>query len=215
MTSKFTLALLATSIGLLLPLTALADTAPTAGTTSAADSPSTARKATLEIDPGTVSFKPDSDNIVFASQNVQDLTKPGKFDITATESANLILDNYLGSGNGWKISAEMTPFTAKNSKHVLTGDLWITPRENGVSDEAQTSMTKETSFDLPFTATGGQSAVFYTAKPDSGMGEVTFPINYKLDLHQAKYAGHYSATLTYTFAETADSAVGATPTTAQ
>lgn len=152
---------------------------------------------------------------MFASQNVQDLTRSGKSDITATKSANLILDNYLGSGNGWKISAEMTPFTAKNSKHVLTGDLWINPREKGVSDEAHTSMTPEGSFDLPFTATGGQSTVFYTAKPDSGMGEVTFPIDYKLDLHQAKYAGHYSATLTYTFAETADSAVGATPTTAQ
>lgn len=215
MTSKFTLALLVTSIGLLLPLTALADTTPqTVGTgaTNVADPTSTKRTATLEIDPGTVSFVSGTNNVIaFNQQNVSDLTNKDTKKVLSSKHDSLILDNYLGTGTPWTLSAQLSQFTDK--KHFLTGTMALTV--NSPADDAGTKMTDKATKNLDFNQNGSSKVPLYQAAQDTGMGQVTLPIDYQLTLNQAKYAGTYSATLTYTFAETADSAVGATPTTAQ
>lgn len=214
MTSKFTLSLLATSIGLLLPLTALADTTTqTVGTgaTNVADPTSTKRTATLEIDPGTVSFVSGMNTtITFDKQNVRNLTATNT-NKTLSSQDSLILDNYLGTGTPWTLSAQLSQFTDK--KHFLTGTMALTVEKP--KDDAGTTMTGPTTQNLNFSQDGSSKVPLYQAAQDTGMGQVTLPIDYQLTLNQAKYAGHYSATLTYTFAETADSAVGATPTAAR
>lgn len=216
MTSKFTLALLATSIGLLLPLTALADTTPqTVGTgaTNVADPTSTKRTATLEIDPGTVSFVSGTNNVIaFNQQNVSDLTNKDTKKVLSSKHDSLILDNYLGTGTPWTLSAQLSQFTDK--KHFLTGTMALTV--NNPKDDAETTMKDDgTPKNLDFNQDGSSKVPLYQSPRDTGMGQVTLPIDYQLTLNQAKYAGTYSATLTYTFAETADSAVGTTPVTAQ
>ena len=214
MTAKFTLSLLATSIGLLLPLTALADTTTqTVGTgaTNVTDPTSTKRTATLEIDPGTVSFVSGTNNVIaFNQQNVSDLTNKDTKKVLSSKHDSLILDNYLGTGTPWTLSAQLSQFTDK--KHFLTGTMALTVKP---TDDAGTTMTGGTTQNLSFGQDGSSKVPLYQAAKDTGMGQVTLPIDYQLTLNQAKYAGTYSATLTYTFAETADSAVGATPATAQ
>ncbi|KRL49254.1 hypothetical protein FD37_GL000851 [Levilactobacillus spicheri DSM 15429] len=119
-----------------------------------------------------------------------------------------MIDNYLGTGDQWSVYAKLSSFTDGTKQHTMFGTMTISPNTNGQKDESGIDLNSGKTVQLNFGEKESDDIPIYSATADHGMGKVTLPINYQLNVTQAKYKGTYTAKLTYTFTKTPTTAVG-------
>lgn len=129
-------------------------------------------------------------------------------DQTASATFDIDLKDLTGTGNGWRVTIEATPFTNAAESDILDADAaYINAMAYGCDDPdgagpltqtctAPTSSVDYLSAPLFLNAPG----TLFNAAADTGMGDFTLTPTFKLDLPANAYDGSYESTLTLTVA---------------
>lgn len=120
-------------------------------------------------------------------------------DQTQTDTIDIDVQDFTGSGDGWKLQITSTSFT-DGSNTLPNSSLSIT----GVNAACDTgSCTNPTNgigypFTVPADATAPAAASFFNAAANTGMGDFTVTPTFQLSIPATTYAGTYQSTVTLT-----------------
>lgn len=182
-----------------------------ADTTQNTASQTAERQATVDVQPGDLKFQTDNGKAIapsfnFGKTQVSNQTQTG---LAADSSAGLLeISNMLG-GSPWQINVKLDNFTGKNEHKITGAELNLTPKITKADFNQELISTPN-----PIKVTSGAAAVkLLSAGKDKNMGDVKASLdNATLDLPNATYSDHYTATLTYTLMATPQTAETQTTT---
>jgi hypothetical protein len=174
---RLAVALAATSVAVLLPVTALGAT------------------GTATISAGSLGFVSTPPNVTFsATLNGLDQT------VNATQA--LDVGDATGSGTGWNLTATSTTFTTGGgTPHLLsTSATTVTGAPTDVCDASATCTLATNSVTYPYTLPAGASAPtatkMFNAAANTGLGNQTITPTWRLSVPANTFAGTYTSTWT-------------------
>lgn len=155
--------------------------------------PAAATTGTATVTAGALGFVSTPPNVSFSA------TLNGA-DQTASSSQAIDVGDATGSGAGWNITATSTTFTA--GTHTLSTSATTVPA-SGITDacDASASCVPATdSISLPYTlpaaGTAPTATKLYNAAANTGMGNQTSTVSWRLALPASTFAGTYTSTWT-------------------
>jgi hypothetical protein len=123
---------------------------------------------------------------------------------TATTSSTVVVDDSTGTGDGWQVTAEASPFTATNSSGTtttLSGESLSVAQPTAACASGTTCTLPDNTVSYPVTLPIGSNVnvtpiVIASAAVDTGMGEVDLPFTWSLAVPADALAGSYTSTIT-------------------
>jgi hypothetical protein len=174
---RLAVALAATSVAVLLPVTALGAT------------------GTATISAGSLGFVSTPPNVTFsATLNGLDQT------VNATQA--LDVGDATGSGTGWNLTATSTTFTTGGgTPHLLsTSATTLTGAPTDVCDASATCTLATNSVTYPYTLPAGATAPtatkMFNSAANTGLGNQTITPTWRLSVPANTFAGTYTSTWT-------------------
>jgi hypothetical protein len=122
-------------------------------------------------------------------------------DQTTTSTQTFDVADATGSGSGWNITATSTTFTA--GSHALPTTAVTVQAVPTVACDAGASCTVATNgtsypYTLPAGATAPTATKIFSSGANTGLGDQTVTLVFKLSVPASAFAGSYSSTWTYT-----------------
>jgi hypothetical protein len=174
---RLAVALAATSVAVLLPVTALGAT------------------GTATISAGSLGFVSTPPNVTFSA------TLNG-LDQTVNAAQALDVGDATGSGTGWNVTATSTTFTTGGgSPHLLsTSATTLSGAPTDVCDASATCTLATNSVTYPYTLPAGGTAPtatkMFNAAANTGLGNQTVTPTWRLSVPANTFAGTYTSTWT-------------------
>lgn len=154
-----------------------------------------ATSATATIQAGSLAF-------VSAPPAVNFTATLNGLDQTVTATQALDISDATGSGAGWNLTATSTQFsTGGATPHTLsTSATTITTTPSVACDPGATCSLAANSVAYPYTLPAGSPAPlatkFFNAAPNTGMGNQTVTVTWRLSVPANTFAGTYTSTWT-------------------
>ena len=122
-------------------------------------------------------------------------------DVTANSTQTFDVGDATGSGAGWNITATSTTFTA--GSHALPATAVTVQAVPTVACDAGATCTVATNgvsypYSLPAGATAPTATKIFSSAANTGLGNQTVTLVFKLAVPASAFAGSYSSTWTYT-----------------
>jgi hypothetical protein len=123
----------------------------------------------------------------------------GGADQTVTSNQGIDVSDATGSGTGWNLTATSTTFTT--GTHSLSTSATTVSSAPSVACDAGTTCTTATNsvtypYSLPAATTAPTATKLYNAAANTGMGNQTVTVAWKLAVPGNAYAGSYTSTWT-------------------
>lgn len=157
--------------------------------------PAAATSATATLSQGTFGFVTAPAATAFPS-----ITLTGA-DVSANSTQTFDVGDATGSGAGWNITATSTTFTA--GSHTLPTTAVTVQSVPSVACDAGASCQVATNgtsypYSLPAAATAPTATKIFSAAANTGLGNQTVTLVFKLSVPASAFAGSYASTWTYT-----------------
>jgi len=165
------------------------------GSLLATSLPAAATSATATLSQGTFGFVNPPSATAFPS-----ITLTGS-DVSANSTQTFDVGDATGSGAGWNITATSTTFTS--GTHTLPTSAATVQSVPTVACDAGASCSVATNgtsypYSLPAGATAPTATRIFSAASNSGLGNQTITVVFKLSVPASAFAGNYTSTWTYT-----------------
>ncbi|QMU07628.1 hypothetical protein [Levilactobacillus suantsaii] len=189
--------------GLVLPLGFAVTPALAATGDTTTTAPQTATgKATVAVTPGTLAFATDNGKAVVPSFDfnvgLDSLDKA----VPAANSGDLKIDNFLGDGSSWSLTATLGQFNTVNKDQKPQGTLEFDSSALSKTDATDKLKTTQETLASPTTATEKVAPKTLFSAPqndEDGMGTLSMTLQPKLtNFSGVDRTGTYTADLTYT-----------------
>ena len=122
-------------------------------------------------------------------------------DVTSNSTQTFDVGDATGSGSGWNITATSTSFTA-GSHSLATRSVTVQAVPTAACDAGASCTTATNAVSYPYTLPAGTTAPtatkLFNSAANTGLGNQTVTLVFKLAIPANAFAGSYSSTWTYT-----------------